>query len=94
MFKKKHLAPMKPSKHDAAIKRGTIGNSLFRFDNTARASERANEREREKKRKRKRGKGNGRGVLCWRRANRIKAASKAGWIYNYISLYYRVKITG
>jgi len=54
---------MKPSKHDAAIKRGTIGNSLFRFDNTARASERANERERERKReeeekrKRKRQKG-------------------------------------
>jgi len=52
---------MKPSKHDAAIKRGTIGNSLFRFDNTARASERANERERkreeEEKRKRKRQRG-------------------------------------
>lgn len=34
------------------------------------------------------------GMLCWRRANRIKAASKAGWIYNYISPYYRVEIIG
>lgn len=33
-------------------------------------------------------------ALCRQRANRIKAASKAGWIYNYISPYYRVEITG
>jgi len=53
MFKKKNFyTAVKSSKHDTAIKRGTTGNSLFRFDNIASASERMNEREREREMRR------------------------------------------
>lgn len=56
--------------------------------------ERGREGEGESESTMKKGKEMAEGMLCWRRANRIKAASKAGWIYNYISPYYRVEIIG